>query len=194
MIAGTNGGLAITVCVPAKPRGDPLASAARRVALVVAVNQPLYPLYLHWLVGAGALVACATWLSTPGFLAVALMARHHSLGARMLLVLVGVANTVWSIKLLGSASRVGLFLIPCTLIALLAVRRKEWWALVVLLGIVAVASLLLPLAGAAPVARLDAREVSSLARLNLFSVVSLTLFVCWTLGLARFSWPASPSR
>ena len=114
MRAGANTKEAIIARLPAellpdKPLqvdagGDPLAVAARRIALVVAGNQPLYPLYLHWLVGGGALAACGTWLSTPGFLGVALLARRHSLGARMLLVMVGAANTLWSAKLMGAGS------------------------------------------------------------------------------------------
>ena len=166
---------------------DPLAAAGRRIALIVAGNQPLYPLYLHWFVGAGALAACGTWLSTPAFLAAALLARRHSRGSRVLLPLAGMANTVWSAKLLGASAGLTLFLIPCLLIALLILRRGEWPLLMVLIVLGILSLWAMPLVGAVPLAQLSAAQKASLWRLNGWSVVSLTLFAGWSLGRARFS-------
>ena len=187
MTAGANTQEAIITHLPSGSEGDPLGLAARRIALVVACNQPLYPLYLHWMVGNGALEACGTWLSTPGFLSVVLLARRHSLGARILLVLVGAANTVWSAKLLGAGSGVGLFLVPCFVIALLGMRRDEWLALVALVAVVGTAWALLTLIGASPFARLDAVQLMGATRINLISSVSLTIFAGWMLGRVRFN-------
>ena len=53
-----------------KANRDPLAVLANPVALVVAGNQPFYPLYLHAIVGRPAWPAWITLLSTPLFAAV----------------------------------------------------------------------------------------------------------------------------
>ena len=157
------------------------------IALVVASNQPLYPLYLHWLVGAGALAACGTFASTPAFVGAALLARRHSLGGRMLLPLAGLANTLLSAKLLGANVGLDLFLIPCLLIVLLVLRRREWPVALALLGLCGAALWVLPMVGTQPIAALDAGQSASLFRLNAWSVGSLTLFVIWTLGRPRLS-------
>ena len=172
-------------------RVDPLAAAGRVIALVVAGNQPLYPLYLHWFVGGGALAACGTWASTPAFVGAALLARRHSLGARLLLPLAGMANTVWSAKLLGAGAGLAWFLMPCLLITALILRRREWGWLVGLVLLGGVALWAMPLVGARPFAVLDAAQRASLFRLNGWSVASLTLFAAFRLGLARFSGAGS---
>ena len=166
---------------------DPLAKAGRAIALMVGGNQPLYPLYLHWFVGTGAVVACGTWLSTPAFLGAALLARRHSLAARVLLPLAGIANTVWSAKLLGAGTGLGLFLIPCMVIALLILRPCEWPLAAGLLGLGGAALWFMPLAAAAPVAVLAAAQKAALFRINAWSVAGLTLFAGWHLCRARFS-------
>ena len=164
---------------------DPLAAGTRLIALVIVGNQPLYPLYLHWLVGAGALASCWTLASTPAFLGAALLAPRHSLWGRLLLPLAGLGNTVLSAKLLGANVGLGLFVIPCLLIALLALRPREWQCQALLAGLCAIALWILPSVGAEPLAALDATQTAHLLRLNAWSVASLTLFVCWKLGQAR---------
>jgi len=104
---------------------DPRARAAGAIALVVAINQPFYPLYLHAIAGASAMGAWLTLLSTPFFAAVPAIARRHSLIGRAMLPLVGVANTMLGVKLLGTASAVELFLLPCILLAALLFRPGE---------------------------------------------------------------------
>src|SRR5690606_30140012 len=48
---------------------DPRVAAANMTSLLVASNQPFYPLYLFWLVSADVTAAWFTFLSTPFFLA-----------------------------------------------------------------------------------------------------------------------------
>ena len=96
---------------------DPMAKAAGTVAIVVAGNQPFYPLYLHAIAGIAAWPAWLTLLSTPFFVAVPAVARRHSLTGRALLPIAGVANTMLCVKLFGVASAVELFLFPCILLA-----------------------------------------------------------------------------
>ena len=91
---------------------DPMAKAAGTVAIVVAGNQPFYPLYLHAIAGIAAWPAWLTLVSTPFFVAVPAVARRHSLTGRALLPIAGVANTLLCVKLFGVASAVELFLFP----------------------------------------------------------------------------------
>ena len=104
---------------------DPLAKVAATVALVVASNQPFYPLYLHAIVGKQAWPAWLTLLTTPLFLAVPAVARRHSLAGRAMLPIVGVINTVLCVKLIGLATAVELFLLPCILLAAILFRTSE---------------------------------------------------------------------
>jgi hypothetical protein len=83
---------------------DPMAKAAGTVAIVVASNQPFYPLYLHAIAGIAARPAWLTLLSTPFFVAVPAVAHRHSLTGRALLPIAGVANTMLCVKLFGVAS------------------------------------------------------------------------------------------
>lgn len=104
---------------------DPLANAAGTIAIIVAGNQPFYPLYLHAIVGAAAWPAWLTLLSTPFFLMVPAIARRNTLLGRALLPIAGVANTVLCVKLFGTASAVELFLLPCVLLGVILFRPRE---------------------------------------------------------------------
>ena len=104
---------------------DPQTYAAGMIAIVVAGNQPFYPLYLYAAVGGEAWPAWLTLLSTPFFAAVPWIARRHSALGRALLPLIGVANTMLSVKLFGIASGAQLFLLPCVLLGALLFRSTE---------------------------------------------------------------------
>jgi hypothetical protein len=101
-----------------------MAKAAGTVAVVVAGNQPFYPL-LHAIAGIAAWPAWFTLLSTPLFVAVSAVARRHSVAGRALLPIAGVANTVLCVKLFGVASAVELFLFSCILLAAILFRPAE---------------------------------------------------------------------
>lgn len=109
---------------------DPQAAACNRIALIVASNQPLYPLFVQWAGGNGGQAAMLTWLSTPLFLAVPALARSHSPAGRSLLTLAGLANTLLALALLGPGTGAALFLAPCLVLAGIAFRSDERsWAL-----------------------------------------------------------------
>jgi len=104
---------------------DPRAALANTVALVVASNQPFYPLYIYWAVSPTIWPAYVSFLSTPLFLAVpALMRRSTRLGRATLLV-AGIGNTLLCRLALGGGSGVDVFLFPCLMLALLLFGRKE---------------------------------------------------------------------
>ncbi len=155
---------------------DPRVAAANMISLLVASNQPFYPLYLYWLVSTDVTAALFTFLSTPLFLAVPAVARWNSVAGRALLPLAGIANTVLSSWLLGTASAVEIFLIPCGTIALLLFRPQER---VVALALTALAFgvFLLHDVYALPIAQYNAAQYTALARLNVMSAGMLTAFV-----------------
>lgn len=155
---------------------DPRVAAANVVALLVASNQPFYPLYLFWLVSDDITPAWFTFLSTPFFLAVPAVARWNGLAGRALLPLAGMGNTVLSAWLFGTASAVEIFLVPCGVLALLLFRPKERLAGLLLTALAFGAFLLLHDAYGPPMATYDATEYAALARLNLISASALTAF------------------
>ena len=163
---------------------DVLTAAATRLAHLVAWNQPLYPAYLWWLVGGDWQVGFWTFLSTPFFAAAPLVARRHALAGRAMVPVTGAANGLLSAKLFGAASAVELFLIPCALIALLGFRRREWRVALGVWALIAAVALAHGHYGA-PVGRFDAAQYARLRRLNLYSVVALSLVIVWSLGSAR---------
>src|SRR4051812_36042415 len=113
---------------------DPLAMLANTVALVIAGNQPFYPLYLHAIVGEAAWPAWLTLLTFPLFALVPAVARRHALAGRMMLPIVGVANGVLAVKLIGLDTAVELFLLPCVLLATILFRSTERLAMAVALA------------------------------------------------------------
>jgi hypothetical protein len=165
---------------------DPLAAACNRIALLVASNQPFYPLYLWWIVGGDWKVSCWTFLSTPFFAAVPAIARRNPLAGRAMLPLTGIANGILSTKAFGEASGVELFLIPCGLIVCLAFRRSELWVATVLLVATIGAGLLHGHYGV-PLGRFEASEYAHFLRLNAMSVIALSAMIIWSLSRARAS-------
>lgn len=173
---------------------DPLVCAANVIALVVAGNQPLYPLYIHWALGHDALPTMSTLLSTPFFAAVPAISRRDSRWSRAVLVLAGMANTVVVTKILGPASGVGLFLLPCLLLAAAFFRPAER---MLSLG-------LLVLGGAiffgfeghygAPICRCTAADNATLTTLHLASVGTLVVFIGWVLSGLTGSAPPDNRR
>jgi hypothetical protein len=163
---------------------DPLAAACNRIALIVAWNQPVYPLYLWWFVGGNWWVGCWTFLSTPFFASVPIVARRHPLAGRALLPAAGIANGMLSAKVFGVASDVELFLIPCALITLLAFRRDEWRVIVALIGAMLVAWQAHGHYGS-PVGHFKPNQYAHFRHLNAWSVVALSALILWSLIRAR---------
>lgn len=156
---------------------DPMAKIAGTVALVVASNQPFYPLYLYAIVGKQAWPAWLTLLSTPLFLAVPAVARRHSLAGRAMLPIVGVANTVLSVKLIGLSTAVELFLLPCILLAAILFRTSERLTMVPVLLVPFVAYFMVDGRLGNPLQIFDAGSYASIVALHAVSVACLTAFV-----------------
>ncbi len=158
---------------------DPLVQTANRFALLLASNQPFYPLYVWYFVGEGWTWALMTLVSTPFFLAVPFLSRRHPLAGRALLALAGIGNTFLCLALFGQASLVALFLAPCAvLVALLFRAGEQAWTLI-LLAIGLGGFLALQASLGAPAYPFSQAQFEAFARLNIYSVSALTAMIAW---------------
>jgi hypothetical protein len=156
-----------------KTNPDPLAVLANTVALVVAGNQPFYPLYLYAIVGEAAWPAWITLITTPLFAAVPAVARRSPLLGRAMLPTVGTANGILAVKLIGVDTGVELFLLPCVLLATILFRPGERVVMLAVLAFPFAAYLLLDRTVGAPLATYSAGDDRSIIAMHAFSVASL---------------------
>jgi hypothetical protein len=157
---------------------DPLTNAANWVAIVVAWNQPFYPLYL-WAVVGGDKVwpAFLTFLSTPFFLAVPAVAKRHSLAARIMLPVTGIANGILSAKAFGVGSGVEIFLIPCALLGAALFRPTERATGLAVVALSAAAYLVPARVFGQSLADYSAADNTGMAGLNAASAAVLVVFI-----------------
>ena len=156
---------------------DPMTAACNLIALVVASNQPFYPLYVYWTVSDHVWPTFFTFLSTPFFLAVPAVARRFSMAGRALLPVAGMANTILSAKAFGQASGVEIFLIPCALIAATFFRASERIIAFALIGVSAAVYLGLDGAYGLAFHLYSPAEYQAFFRLNAMSAATLTIFI-----------------
>ena len=168
-----------------------MVAACNLIALVVASNQPFYPLYVYWAVSDHVWPTFFTFLSTPFFLAVPAVARRSSLAGRALLPLIGILNTLASGFFLGAASGAELFLFPCAMIAALSLRASERAAMVILFGLAIGGFALLHERAMAASTLFSAADYARFLSLNVWSVAGLTVFVALRYSSAL---AASPVR
>jgi hypothetical protein len=159
---------------------DPLAEAGNWFAITIGTHLPFWPLYVWWSAGRQAFpTALLTMALAPVFLAIPPLSRRSGLLGRIAMPVAGVANTVWTVWLLGTASGTELFLMPCAAVAALLFRRGERWLMVVLT--------LLPLAvwyglrdhAPPPLHHYDAGAASRLFTLNAISIGVLICLFGW---------------
>ena len=156
---------------------EPRTALANLVALLIVSNQPFYPLYVYWLVGAPAWVTLVSFLSTPFFFAVPAVARRNALAGRVLLCVTGTLNTVLCVWAVGEASGVGMFYFACILIGVLLFRASERAVMAICAGLPVAAFWFLRHRLGAPLHTFSADEYSSLVTLHAVSVGSLIAFV-----------------
>ena len=116
---------------------DAPTAMANTVAVMIASNGPFYPAYVWMVAPEAGLPALWTMLASPFFLAIPWLSRRSAVGARRALPLVGIANTVWTAALLGTATGVAVFVYPCLLLAALLWREKPLMLAVLGLGLLA---------------------------------------------------------
>ncbi len=156
---------------------DPLVAFANVVALLVASNQPFYPLYLWWLVSDDIGPSFYTFLSTPFFLAVPALARRSTVAGRSLLPLAGIANTILCAQLFGVQSAVEVFLVPCAVLALLVFRPTERLIGLAIAGMAFATFIFLHGRYGTPAVAYGKMEYDALVRLNAVSAAALTCIV-----------------
>ncbi len=104
---------------------DPLVNVAATIAILLALNEPFYSIYLYVALGVAAGPAWLALLPVPFYAAVPAVARRHSLAGRAMLPIVGVANVVLWLKLFGAACGVELYLFVCVLLGATLPRPGE---------------------------------------------------------------------
>ena len=156
---------------------DPMAKVANTVAMIVASNQPFYPLYVYAIVGKLAWPAWFTLLTTPLFLAVPAVAKRHPLAGRAMLPIVGVLNTVLCVKLIGLNTAVELFLLPCVLLAAILFRSNERLTMIPVLLVPFAAYLFVDGGLGGPLQIFDTESYRSIVALHAMSVASLTALI-----------------
>jgi hypothetical protein len=153
------------------------ASASVATAWIILANKPVYPLYVWWFAGEGALASTATMLAAPLYAAVILLARRSGFAARLALPLVGLADTLFATKLFGAASGTELFLLPCALLAVLAFDENESrWSRGLAVAIGAIFAISHGRFGA-PLYEWSAQSLVRLAEVNAYAVASLGVFI-----------------
>ncbi len=158
---------------------DPLMRAANVVAMMLAGNQPTYPLYLWLAVGGAWWHAWVVMVSVPFFAAVPWVGRRRPLLGRLLLATASIANVAAASLTLGSQAGLSVLLLPCAGLGAMLFRAGERWAM---LGIVG-ASMLVWLALAdRPGSLFDAAQYAAIARLNALSALALFGFFGFVAG------------
>lgn len=156
---------------------DPLVAAGNLLALIVASNQPFYPLYVGLIAGGAAAWRSAVVLAAmPFFLAVPMVARRAPVIGRMLLPLTGIANTLVCIHVLGPEAGLDMLLVPCAAIAALLFRARERAAMLCVVGVAVVAWLL---ADNTALGLFNAEAYAGLRRLNAVSAIALCGLLGW---------------
>jgi hypothetical protein len=173
---------------------DPLAAASNLIAIIVAIDQPFFPLSIHWLVGNDHGASYVTFFSTPFFLAVPAIMRLSSLAGRAMLPLVGIVNTLASAQALGAASGVELFLCPCAMIAGMSLRQSERFIMLGIVGLALAGFVLLHDKAVAASTLFSAAEYANFVSLSVWSVAALIVFAAlrYSSALAQSAQPPKP--
>jgi len=166
--------------------GDPLTAASNRLALILASNQPFYPLYVFWATGAASPLLALTFLSTPFFLASPWIAKRFPGAGRLWFPAVGAINTFFCAFIFGAASGVEWFLAPCLVIAALSCRATERRALAIFVATLAGAFVLLHGRYGTPLFQAGPDQFAALRNLNAYSAAALSVIAVFTLATPRF--------
>ena len=152
---------------------DPRVASCNTIALLVASNQPFYPLYVYFSVSRHIAPTLLTFLSTPFFLAIPAISRRSPVLGRALLPLTGLANVVVSAKAFGVASGVAMFIVPCALIAAAFFRPSERIFALALLALALAVFLGIDSHALVPIHVYSPTEYAAFVRLNALSAGAL---------------------
>lgn len=164
----------------------PLQRANNVLALLVAANQPFYPLYVRGFAGPDGGVTFLTLLTTPLFLAVPALSRGAPGYAIASVPVIGLLNAAIATIALGRSVGIELFIVPCLAVAALVTDKSN--AKVVLPGALAalMVFLLVYAADPGPLHRFDESARAVVYRLNAICVASLTIYILVAFSIARW--------
>ncbi|AMM84465.1 hypothetical protein AZF01_08940 [Martelella sp. AD-3] len=159
-------------------RDDPLGGAAGATALVLALNKPVYPLYVWFLAESAFHLSLLTALTMPLYLAVWHLSRiGKGRAARLGMVIVGVVDTLAIAFVLGGESETLAFLFACLMLAGLSFYRTEVWLSRGLVAAIFVLFVVLEGRIGAPLMPVAANDMRSLAFLNVTGAAALAAFI-----------------
>ena len=161
---------------------DPHVSAGNTIAMVLAWNQPYFPLYLWWIVGRDAWVGIPDAFSGVLFFAVPAIARRSGMLGRIALVVLSVANVVFCSMMLGEEAGVQLLFLPCGMLAAMLFSWRERFVMLAMTSLPLVVWLLTRGRLDIPPIRFPAEAYASLFTLNAVSAGSLMVFFGWLLA------------
>jgi hypothetical protein len=169
---------------------DAPTAVTNLVALVVAGNIPFYPIYHLALIGWDAWPALLDVPAALAFCAIPWVARRSSLAGRALLPLVGIANSLVCMKLMGEPAGNALYLVPCTVAAALSFRATERWVMLAIVWLPIAAFLASQGRLGEPLAPFTDAQSAAMLRLN---AVSVAIFVGF-LGMVYGRTAAASTR
>jgi hypothetical protein len=161
---------------------DPHVSAANTVAMVLAWNQPYYPLYLWWIVGHDAWVGIPDAFSGVLFFAIPAIARRSSLLGRVCLIALATANVTFCSAILGEAAGIQLLYLPCGMLAAILFAWRERIVMLAMTALPLAAWLLTRTRLDIPPVRFSQQANGSLFTLNAVSAGLLMVFFGWLLA------------
>jgi hypothetical protein len=159
---------------------DPLVETSNWMAWAIGTHLPLWPLYL-WL-AAGRQVfptALLTMALTPLFLVVPLLSRWNGLIGRIAMLLAGLANTVFTMWVLGQNTGTDLFFAPCAALAAVGFRHRERGWMLGFTLLPAGIFYLLQFFPLVPLRHFDARSAHQILILNALSIGVVIALLGW---------------
>ncbi len=159
---------------------DPLVETTNWVAVLIGTHLPFWPLYVWWSAGAQAFpTSLLTVALAPMFMVIPLISRRSGLLGRVATLLAGLANTVFTVWVLGSNSGTVLFLAPCTALAALSFRRSERWLMLTFTALPLAIYFLLQHYPFVPLHHYDPSAAKGLFVLNVISISVLCAAFGW---------------
>ena len=161
---------------------DPYIAAANFVALVLAWNQPFYPLYLWFILGSDAWVGLPCMLLGLAFFAIPALTRRWPLFGRAVLPVIAVFNTVLGMATMGEASGIALLLLPCGMLTAILFRWRERFAMAALSALPLAAWLAARGHPGFPPVVFAPDQYAALLTMNAVSAGCLMVFLGWILA------------
>ncbi len=166
---------------------DPLTAASNAVAVVIALNKPIYPVYVWFLAKEAFHASLFTMISFAFYAALPFVARRSGFAARAALVGIGAVDTLAISLFMGLETGAYLFLAPCLMLASVAFYdREKWWSRGMIATILCLSTASLVFAGD-PWATISPADTAALYKINAAGALSLMAFI-------GFRYPHHPGR